>query len=66
MLLTIGPEPPAVIQRSTMHRKRTRNMDEKFSEEELEITELPEREEMLSLAAVLGLGGLSLDLSLGL
>jgi hypothetical protein len=39
-------------------------MDDQFSEEELEITELPEREEMLSLTAMLGLGSLSLSLGL--
>lgn len=39
-------------------------MDEKFSEDELEITELPEREEMLLLNLdVLELLGLSLDTS---
>jgi hypothetical protein len=37
-------------------------MDEKFSGEELEITELPEREEMLVLDLdVLGLLGLNLN-----
>jgi hypothetical protein len=63
MLLTIGPEPPALIQRSTIHRKRTRHMDEKFSDEELEITELPEREEMLILDLSVLAGILSLNLN---